>query len=413
MENKWKKKWRQVASIVAFIVATAEALTDPRCLAPFGNFPDGSHCDRYVSCWAGRGFTHLCGTNLVFNPSSRSCQAGTSCPGLTVGSPDSGQTVRLSGGRGPWVGLLQVRYQDKWAYVDARGSAQELGQLVCRQLGFVGYESGSAVIAPGSGGSTSGNEGSAVVQIGCPGAVASLNRCSLSACTSCRPNTTVLSIRCGRSPTHRCPSQGTTAGDRPWERWQDHCFMVLDNFRATRTSAQVMCQERGAQLLSVSTQAEHEYVSELLGSAINDLEFYTDGMGVPVGGVRVWAWATTHQPLNHSKWWPVQVSLCDTSAQCQTMVTQSKCRITMATQSKVQYTLHRHMCKGNTCDTVNVNIVHSDMQTMGTQGSYKFSGKMIHKPRRLPGPPFGVASGPLPAPGPTHQNNNIAQQKWS
>nr|XP_045609884.1 uncharacterized protein LOC123765380 [Procambarus clarkii] len=309
MENNERtKNWTQIISIVSFLMAavhkiSAQGVTDPRCQAPYGNFPDASRCDGYISCWGGRGFSQRCGTGLVFNPVTKLCQAGTSCPGETVGAPDSGQSVRLSGGGGPWAGYLQVRYQDKWAYVDARGWTHELGRVVCGQLGYVGYESGSGVVAGGTE-SSSTTTSPPVVQLGCPGGISSLSRCRPSACTSCRAETPVLSIRCTRAPTHRCPSQPAGGGGAPWERWRDNCFMVLDNYRATKDSASAMCRERGAQLLTIDSQAEHEYISELLGATVDDNDFYTDGVGVTVGGLRVWAWGASHHGLQHSKWWP-------------------------------------------------------------------------------------------------------------
>ncbi|XP_042209549.1 uncharacterized protein LOC121857531 [Homarus americanus] len=295
-----REKWRQFSLIVALLLFTshksiAQGATDPRCHSPFGNFPDAANCDRYISCWGGRGFSQRCGTSLVFNPNTRTCQAGTTCPGITVGAPYTGQKVRLRNGRGPWAGDLQVMSQDQWAFVDARGWTHQLGRLICTQLGFVGYESGRGVLGTARGSSP-------IVQLGCPGGATRITQCSLNPCTTCLPQTAVVTIRCSRAPTHRCPRQQTTAREtvgRPWNRWQEMCYLVQDNYRTTKDSARAMCNERGGQLLSIDNQAEHEYISELLTESLDNLEFYTDGVGV-----RRWAWESTQQPFQHVKWWP-------------------------------------------------------------------------------------------------------------
>ncbi|ROT77619.1 hypothetical protein C7M84_003729 [Penaeus vannamei] len=251
---------------------------DPRCAAPFGNFPDATTCERYVSCWGGRGFSQRCGTNLVFNPVSRSCQAGTSCPGVSSGAPDSGQKLRLANGRGPWTGQLQVKYANSWAFVDARGWSHALGQLVCRQLGFIGYEGGQGIVPVTRGSSE-------LLQLGCPSGASSIRQCNLTPCSSCPDDTKVVSIRCKEASSSRCPpsDQG-----RVWQRWKESCYLVLDNYRAPRDAGRTLCRDRGGELVSVESQDEHNYVSELLSRSGDHVEFYTDAGDVSVGGLKTW-----------------------------------------------------------------------------------------------------------------------------
>ncbi|XP_071549205.1 uncharacterized protein [Panulirus ornatus] len=301
-QGRRRKLPTHLAAIVSLIIVmphkfTAQGVSDPRCLAPFGNFPDALHCDRYISCWGGRGFSQRCGPSLVFNPESKSCQSGNTCPNVSVGAPDSGQKLRLAHGRGPWAGQLQVRFGDKWAYVEGRGWSQQLGRMVCNQLGFEGYESGTEVV-PADRASTS------VLQLGCPVGSTSFRQCSFSPCTSCRSKNAVLNVRCTRAPTHRCPSRVSGGPQRAWQRWQESCYLVLDNYRVSRDAARDMCRERGGELVTIRSQAEHEYLSELLAGSLDDLSFYTDGGGVSMGGLKLWAWQTTRQNLRYAKWWP-------------------------------------------------------------------------------------------------------------
>ncbi|XP_063595019.1 uncharacterized protein LOC134771996 isoform X1 [Penaeus indicus] len=272
----------------------AQSPIDPRCAAPFGNFPDATTCERYVSCWGGRGFSQRCGTNLVFNPVSRSCQAGTSCPGVRSGAPDSGQKLRLGNGRGPWTGQLQVKYANSWAFVDARGWSHTLGQLVCRQLGFIGYEGGQGMV-PATRGS------SEVLQLGCPSGASSIRQCNLTPCGSCPDDTKVVSIRCKQASSSRCPpsDQG-----REWQRWKESCYLVLDNYRAPRDAGRTLCRDRGGELVSLESQDEHSFVSELLSRSGDHVEFYTDAGDVSVAGLKTWVWETTLGSLKYARWWP-------------------------------------------------------------------------------------------------------------
>nr|XP_027210754.1 uncharacterized protein LOC113804116 isoform X2 [Penaeus vannamei] len=272
----------------------AQSPIDPRCAAPFGNFPDATTCERYVSCWGGRGFSQRCGTNLVFNPVSRSCQAGTSCPGVSSGAPDSGQKLRLANGRGPWTGQLQVKYANSWAFVDARGWSHALGQLVCRQLGFIGYEGGQGIVPVTRGSSE-------LLQLGCPSGASSIRQCNLTPCSSCPDDTKVVSIRCKEASSSRCPpsDQG-----RVWQRWKESCYLVLDNYRAPRDAGRTLCRDRGGELVSVESQDEHNYVSELLSRSGDHVEFYTDAGDVSVGGLKTWVWETTLGSLKYARWWP-------------------------------------------------------------------------------------------------------------
>ncbi|XP_066954752.1 uncharacterized protein [Macrobrachium rosenbergii] len=297
---------RQLRNFVLILTATSlkvvvsQGITDPRCGAPFGNFPDPGHCNRYVSCWGGRGFSQSCGSNLVFHPVTRSCQAGSTCPGVGVQAPDSGQKLRLSSGEGPWAGQLNVKYGGEWAFVDARGWSHDLGELVCKQLGFDGYESGQGMVPTNRGNSQ-------ILQLGCPRSANSILQCSLNSCNTCLQSTKVVNIRCRRPPTSRCPNPKAGATQqRGWERWKNNCYLVLDDYRASRDLARSMCRERGGELMSVANQEEHEYISELLTTKTtsNSLEYYTDGAGAKVGGLSLWIWEALRNNIRHNGWWP-------------------------------------------------------------------------------------------------------------
>ncbi|XP_068228081.1 uncharacterized protein [Palaemon carinicauda] len=296
---------RQLHNLILILTATSfkavsQGITDPRCGAPFGNFPDPGHCNRYVSCWGGRGFSQSCGSNLVFHPITKNCQTGSTCPGEEVKAPDSGQKLRLNNGEGPWQGQLNVKYGGEWAFVDARGFTFELGELVCKQLGFEGYDEGQGRIPSNRGSSQ-------IIQLSCPGFASSILRCSFTSCNTCFPSTKVVNIRCKRHPPTRCPDrkEGATQ-QQDWERWKNACYLVLDDYRASRDLARTMCRERGGELMSIGNQEEHEYISELITTSTtsNSLEYYTDGAGAKVGGLSLWFWEALRNNIRHKGWWP-------------------------------------------------------------------------------------------------------------
>ncbi|KAK7071588.1 hypothetical protein SK128_018854, partial [Halocaridina rubra] len=161
------------------------------------------------------------------------------------------------------------------------------------------YEGGQGMIPVGGIGTTP------VLQLGCPGSATSIIQCSLNPCNTCLQTTKVVTIRCRKDENVRCPSLRTgIRQQRSWERWQEKCYLIMDDYRATRDLARRMCQERGGDLLTIESQESHEYISELLANSNEDLEFYTDGAGVQVGGLRLWVWEASRSNLQHQKWWP-------------------------------------------------------------------------------------------------------------
>ena len=52
-------------------------------------------------------------------------------------SPDSGQKVRLRGGKFPHSGYLEIFYSNQWGFVcDAGSWTMQEATMVCKQLGF-------------------------------------------------------------------------------------------------------------------------------------------------------------------------------------------------------------------------------------------------------------------------------------
>ncbi|XP_076064656.1 uncharacterized protein LOC143038876 [Oratosquilla oratoria] len=291
----WRSPYLLLLLLLPFQLTAAQVPHDPRCGGMFGSYVDTKDCGRYVSCWNGRGYSMRCGTNMVFNPDTSQCQAGTTCPGLKVGAPVSGQTLKLTNGKDPSVGRLRVLYKGQWKFVDASSWTSDMNQVVCKQLGYSGVAGQQEQVVP---------HGDQVdtVRLLCGSGSTSMSQCITSECRDCTRSSRVVYIRCNRQYSiTRCPSIPPGASSaNTWYAWGSKCYLVMNDFSASRSLSKRMCNERSGELLVVENQAEHHFVSELLSNLSPSKEFYTDGVWKSKGA---WEWESDGT-LGYSKWWP-------------------------------------------------------------------------------------------------------------
>ncbi|KAL7644494.1 UNVERIFIED_CONTAM: hypothetical protein RMT77_005326 [Armadillidium vulgare] len=268
---------------------------DPRCPTNFGLYVDPSSCKRYISCWGGRGFSLSCGSNMVFNPETLSCQGGIQCPRIELSAPSTGETIRLSQSRQQGAGQIQIRQHGSWAYVTFSAFNDATASLVCQRLGYKGFLTWFSSTAS----ATQGRNPN-IVHLLCPVGSRTIGDCSTKACNSCSDKELVVSIRCETESSSRCPQSSNL-----WQRWGESCYLAKDDLILKREEASDVCKGLGGNLVSVDEQMEHEFLSSLLKNKEQDVEFYTDGAGMVFSGGRTtWFWKTNQFPLKYQRWWP-------------------------------------------------------------------------------------------------------------
>lgn len=287
------------------------------CLRPNGLFPYPKECSKFVNC--DRRQPHLmdCAPGTLFHAAKGICDfaAKTVCAKTKrsfrdedsesvkyVIPPSSGQKIRLRGTTMPWAGYVQVSDgPGRWDLVadEEQGWTQEEASVVCRSLGFTrGAETASqgAVfgLLPGP--------NAAVKAVQCEGHEESLPECQLTLGTREDLERTVVGVQCVRNWVSECEVGGV--------RWGDKCYYVdASSTPTTHAHARDMCSSKGARLLSITSQAESDFVSDMLSSMAGDTPgFHTGAVRTQVFEQVFWMWQNTDSPpsttLPFAKWWP-------------------------------------------------------------------------------------------------------------
>ncbi|XP_071551766.1 uncharacterized protein [Panulirus ornatus] len=283
------------------------------CLRPDGIFPYPKDCSKFVNCWRSRPSLQRCAPGTLFNsakgycdfpakaicPSSRAPPSG---PSVThVVPPPSGQRVRLRGGDVPWAGYVQVSGAGvKWGLVtDTLGQwTREDASVVCRSLGFTrGAESAFQGRAYG----LMPVQSAVLRQVECEGSEEHLLQCQLHLGSQEDVDKTVVGVRCQRNWVSECREDGV--------RWGNKCYYMVSSSLVSHAQARDRCSSRSARLLSITSQAENDFVSEMLTSMAGDsVGFHTGGVKTQVFDDIFWLWQNTSYPpttaLSFTHWWP-------------------------------------------------------------------------------------------------------------
>ncbi|XP_045102250.1 serine protease svh-1-like isoform X3 [Portunus trituberculatus] len=287
------------------------------CLRSDGLFPYPKECSKFVNCARWRPHLIDCPAGTLFHAAKGICDfaAKTVCAktrrsfrdedseGVTyVIPPPSGQKIRLRGTNMPWAGYVQVSDgPGRWDLVadEEQGWTQEEASVVCRSLGFTrGAETASqgAVfgLLPG--------QNAAVKAVQCEGHEESLPECQLTLGAREDLERTVVGVQCVRNWISECEEGGVS--------WGDKCYyMDTSSTPTTHALARDTCTSKGARLLSVTSQAESDFVSDMLSSMAGDTPgFHTGAVRTQVFDQVVWLWQNTDTPpsstLPFAKWWP-------------------------------------------------------------------------------------------------------------
>lgn len=201
----------------------------------------------------------------------------------------------------PWAGYVQViDVQGKWSLVadEEGGWTQEEASVVCRNLGFTrGAETASqgAVfgLLPG--------QIAAVRALECQGYEEHLTECQLTPGSRDDLERTVVGVQCVRNWMSECEKGGM--------RWGDKCYYVNNSSPLiTHLEARDACTSKGTRLLSITSQAENDFVSDMLSSMAGDtVGFHIGAVRSKTFGQVTWLWHNTSSPastLPFSRWWP-------------------------------------------------------------------------------------------------------------
>ncbi|XP_050720144.1 uncharacterized protein LOC127000445 isoform X2 [Eriocheir sinensis] len=285
------------------------------CLRPDGVFAYPKDCAKFVNCWRGRPSLQPCAPGTLFNaakgvcdfPSKTVCtKAKKSQPSAAsvsyVVPPPSGQSIRLRGSDVPWAGYVQVSEGGgKWQMVadeEGRWTMAE-ASVVCRSLGF---SRGAETVSQGAVFGLLPGYSAGVKAVVCQGHEEQLTECQLTTGTRENLERTVVGVQCVRNWVSECKVGGV--------RWGDKCYYVdTSSPPTTHAHARDGCVSKGARLLSITSQAENDFVSDLLSSLAGDTTgFHTGGVRTQVFDDVFWVWQNTSTlptpDLAFSKWWP-------------------------------------------------------------------------------------------------------------
>nr|XP_045618855.1 uncharacterized protein LOC123770744 [Procambarus clarkii]XP_045618856.1 uncharacterized protein LOC123770744 [Procambarus clarkii]XP_045618857.1 uncharacterized protein LOC123770744 [Procambarus clarkii] len=284
------------------------------CPRPDGQFPYVKDCAKFINCWRGRASLQRCATGTLFNPAKGRCDfpGRTVCPRSRalegdarvqhVVPPPSGQKLRLRGGTVPWAGYVQVSGdRDGWRLLADAPQAwtRDEATVVCRSLGFTrGAEAATQGLIFG----LLPMRSAGVRQVECEGTEQHLLQCRLQLGSPEDLDKTVVGVRCLRNWVSECSVVGGV-------RWGHKCYFVQTSPLVTHAEARARCSSRGARLLSITSQEENDFVSELLNAQGGDsLGFHTGGVKTKVFGNTFFLWQNSSTPpvpaFPFTHWWP-------------------------------------------------------------------------------------------------------------
>ncbi|XP_075736289.1 neurotrypsin isoform X3 [Rhipicephalus microplus] len=210
--------------------------------------------------------------------------------------PTSNHTIRLRGGRLPHEGFLEVKIAGKWQSLCGDAWNQRLTAMACTEMGF--------------------NRGGEYVQrkypwltarhgfdVDCPKEVTNMAHCTIrrTMCTSMRR----IRLSCNRDPASAC-----NPGEHPF---QGMCHLVIGTPSLTHAEARSFCESRGSRLVSISSSAKKNFMSELLLALQKGLDrWHTDG--IRINGV--WKWEASNQVLTPDRPWQLHNAVLPAAPEC-------------------------------------------------------------------------------------------------
>ena len=211
---------------------------------------------------------------------------------------DSGQILRLRGGKGPNIGYLEVFSNGDWFVLcdEQQTFSDQEATVACRQMG---YDHGALHFTHGD-----GNLGdlASVLQrdvrvlnseVGCRGEENDMTECAWSPRRSrCLPERYAVAVVCAK------PSYALCEGSD--EPFMDKCYSAHTDVKMSFKDAEAACAMKpGGKLVEINSQAESDFVSEWLRSQGHEgTNFWTGGLLNSVAGKLFPTWYASGSPMD-------------------------------------------------------------------------------------------------------------------
>jgi hypothetical protein len=136
-----------------------------------------------------------------------------------------------------------------------------------------------------------------VTKLECVGNESNITDCTISNGSRCKSaNDQVVGVRCHHDPHSLCAADEYLNGNS--------CYKIFKDF-LTHDLASSVCDHAGGDLLHILSQAENDFVSELLYKLEPTIsKIHTDGKMRNVDDVRDVIWENSQETVNFTKWWP-------------------------------------------------------------------------------------------------------------
>ncbi|XP_029676576.1 uncharacterized protein LOC115243589, partial [Formica exsecta] len=214
-------------------------------------------------------------------------------------TPISGQVIRLRGGSGPNDGYVEVQGTlPGWGIVcDSRNSwTLKEAHILCRQLGYI---RGAEMAWQGRNNRNGVPTWIAANTVTCLGNETRFQTCKFTHNEECRVARDAIGVRCVPNRIAHCRKDEISHNG--------HCYHLAhpDN-GLNHAEALEHCTRRNARLIDVTSQAENNFVSELLLQSYPEVNsIMTSGFGFTTMNRTLWLWAdSARAKFKFTKWWP-------------------------------------------------------------------------------------------------------------
>ncbi|XP_054002582.1 uncharacterized protein LOC128889196 isoform X3 [Hylaeus anthracinus] len=218
---------------------------------------------------------------------------------VVLPTPISGQVIRLRGGSGPHDGYVEVQGTNPgWGIVcDSRNSwTLKEAHVVCKQLGYV---RGAEMAWQGRNNHNGARTWIGANSVSCQGNETRFQLCKFTHEQECRIERDAIGVRCIQNRVAHCRKDEISH--------EGQCYHVADaESGLNHAEALDYCSKRQSRLVDITSQAENDFISELLVQGHPDVgSIMTSGAGFTIMGRTFWVWEdSSRAKFKFTKWWP-------------------------------------------------------------------------------------------------------------